>query len=188
MNLCRRLPLTTAGDEKSTRSPICPCHASERNFALPGLIVFSNAFTPVRVGRFLNDGQFVCTVNESDAVTPLANPLASTECAPGCAVLDTVTAMVKLPPPSAVADPSVVASKVTFTVSPTENPEPVIVVLVVGGPEFGESETDAATAKLAFAESPAAKIPWTMSCPKRDWNLKIIAHPFRLKISRCGVL
>jgi hypothetical protein len=58
---------------------------------------------------------------------------------------------------SAVALPRVAASNVTATVSPEENPEPEAVVFVVGGPEFGESVTDAASAKLP-AEIPTIKV------------------------------
>src|SRR5665811_554140 len=138
-----------AGEEKSTRSPICPCHARESDVALPGLMVCSKALTLVRAGECLNEGQLVWTVNVVEAVRPLACPVACTAWDPGCADFDTVRAIVKLPEPSGVAVASVAESKVMATVSPAENPEPVAVVLVVGGPSFGESETDAAAAKLA---------------------------------------
>jgi hypothetical protein len=69
---------------------------------------------------------------------------------------------VKFPELSAVAEPEAAASKVTVTLSPEENPEPAAVVLVVGGPDFGESEMDALRAKLAAEEIPASTIPRTM--------------------------
>src|SRR5665811_2344414 len=101
-----------AGEEKSTRSPICPCHASDSDVALPGLMVFSKALTLVREGEFLNEGQLVWTVNVAEAVRPLACPVACTACGPGCADFDTVRAIVKLPEPSVVAVASVAESKV----------------------------------------------------------------------------
>src|SRR5581483_2320373 len=52
-------PLTTAAEEKSTRSPMSPCHAKTRNFALSLLMTFSNGLTPVRDGKFLNCAQLL---------------------------------------------------------------------------------------------------------------------------------
>ena len=106
----------------------------------------------MRVGRFLYDVQLVWTVKTVEAMTPLACPLAWTVCAPGCADFDTVRTRVKLPALSATAVPRVVESNVTTTVSPEEYPEAVAVVLLVGGPEFGEREIDAVVAKPAPAE------------------------------------
>ena len=49
----------TAGEEKSTRSPMRPCHVRTTNFALLLLMVFSNGLTPMREGTFLNAVQLV---------------------------------------------------------------------------------------------------------------------------------
>ena len=69
------------------------------------------------------------------------------------------TSRVKLPELSAVAEPEAAASNVMVTVSPEENPEPVAVVFVVGGPDFGEREIDAVAAKLAAEKVPASRRP-----------------------------
>jgi hypothetical protein len=87
---------------------------------------------------------------------------------------------VKLPEPSAVAEPEAAASNVTVTVSPEENPEPVAVVFVVGGPDFGESKIDALAAKLAAEKVPARRIP--RSIIRRSMvRLGIIGTAMRLK-------
>jgi hypothetical protein len=65
--------------------------------------------------------------------------------------LGTITRTEKFPELSAAVDPKAAPSKVTFTVSPAENPLPAAVVRVVGGPTAGETETDAAATKLALA-------------------------------------
>ena len=141
------MPFTTAGEEKSTKSPICPCHARVRLVALFLLIVFSSALKPRCVGESLNEVQSVRTRNLVEAVRPLVFPVACTAWDPGCADFATVTPKLKLPELSAVAWPRVAVSKVSVTLSPEEKPEPVAVVRVVGGPRFGESETDAVAAK-----------------------------------------
>jgi hypothetical protein len=52
---------------------------------------------------------------------------------------------------------------VTLTVSPEENPAPVAVALVVGGPTEGETATDAAKEKVDDA-----KTATTISTPIRE--------------------
>src|SRR5712664_2533295 len=104
-----------------------PTHARVRNLALLVLIVFSSGFTPIRVGWFLNAGQFAWTEKVAELVAPLVWPTACKLCAPGCADCGMVTECVKFPVASAVADPEAAVSNARFTVSPAENPEPVIV-------------------------------------------------------------
>ena len=65
------MPLTTAGEEKSTRSPMTPVHDGPMKIALLLLIVFSNGFTPARKGPFLNDDQLVRTLKVLEEVAPL---------------------------------------------------------------------------------------------------------------------
>jgi hypothetical protein len=145
------------------------------------LIVFSNALTPVRAAEFLNEGQLVWTVKVVEAVSPLVCPLACTGCAPGCAGFGTVRMSVKFPAPSAFVVFKVAASNVTLIVSPEEYPEPVAVVLLVGGPEFGESEIDAVTAKLVPAEitpHEVTRTPRNKTLPETDRSAEIMTPPY----------
>jgi hypothetical protein len=75
----------------------------------------------------------------------------------------TTTAREKAPALVAVAKPRAAESSVTLTVSPEENPVPVAVALVVGGPTEGETATDAAKEKVVDA-----KIATTISTPIRE--------------------
>ncbi len=129
-----------------------PIHARFRRVALLLLIVFSNEFTPSRAEPFLNDCQLVWTVNVAETVRPLVCPVACTVWAPGCVDLGTTTAREKVPELVALAEPRAAESSVTLTVSPEENPVPVAVALVVGGPTEGETATDAAKEKVDDAK------------------------------------
>jgi hypothetical protein len=60
-----------------------------------------------------------------------------------------VKTLVMLPELSAVAEPRADVSKAMFTVSPDVKPDAVTVVFAVGGPTAGDTETEAAQAKLA---------------------------------------
>src|SRR5882757_302780 len=114
-------------------------------------MVFSDGFTPTRVGWFLNAGQLVWTLKAADFVIPLRWPVACKLCAPGCADFGINTECEKFPAASAVAEAAVEASNARLTFSPAVNPEPETVTFVVGGPAAGEMETVAAKAKLALA-------------------------------------
>src|SRR5690348_10708223 len=135
-----------AGEEWSTRSPICPCQASVRNFPLLGLMVFSTGFTPVRVVRFLKDGQLVWTLNLAEAVEPLVCPVAWMVWDPGCADFATTMGAMKLPELSAVALPADAVSKAKVTISDGEKPEPFALILLPGGAMAGEIDSEAAAA------------------------------------------
>src|ERR1044071_7454521 len=136
-----------AGEEWSTRSPICPCQASVRNFPLLGLIVFSTGLTPVRVGRFLKDGQLVWTLSLAEAAEPLVCPVAWIVWAPGCADFGTKMGAMKLPELSAVALPADAVSNAKVTVSEGEKPEPLALILLPGGAMAGEIDSEAAAAR-----------------------------------------
>jgi hypothetical protein len=157
-----RLPHFTGDDVGKTkffRFPVCAVHASFSPLTLPGPNTFSNALN--RRPDALNPrcSQLVDTTKNVCAESPLWRPLTVTQCAPGVAPAGTDNPAGSENAPLAFVDASTtsVVSKYTSSVSLAPNPEPLIGMAVVGGPNTGliviagAANADDANARLTTA-------------------------------------